>query len=59
MAPTKWKRALILWFLNKARIIAYTDKIYQQEITNLKEKFLKKCCPNKFVNDVIDSFNIN
>ena len=54
VAPTSWKRALILWFMNRAKIIASTPKIYEKEITNLKEKFFKNGYPIKFVNDVID-----
>ena len=35
-------------------------KIYEQEITNLKEKFFKHGYPIKFDNDVIDrSINLN
>ena len=60
VAPTKWKRALILWFVNRARIIASTHEIYKQEIINLKEKFLKNGYPKKFLDDVIDrSTNLN
>ena len=54
VAPTKWKRALILWFVNRARIIVSTHKIYKQEITNLKEKLFKNGYPKKFVDDVIE-----
>ena len=58
MAPTKWKRALILRFVNRARIIASTHKIYKQEITNLNEKlnedfkvvFTKRKVSNYFSN---------
>ena len=45
---------LILWFLNIAKIIAPTDTIYKQEITNLKEKLFKNGYPKKFVDDVIE-----
>ena len=41
VAPIKWKRALILWFVNRTRIIASTYKIYKQKITHLKEFFFK------------------
>ena len=54
ITPTKWKRALILWFLNRIKIIASTDAIYKQDITNFKEKFIKKCYPKKFTDDVIE-----
>ena len=54
VAPTKWKRALILWFKNRTRTIAPSRKIYEKEITNLKEKFFKNGYPIKFVNGVID-----
>ena len=54
ITPIKWKRALILWFMNRAKIIASTDTIYKQQITNLKEKFIKNCYPKKFVDDVIE-----
>ena len=40
--------------MNRARIIASTPKIYEKEITNLKEKIFKNGYPIKFVNDVID-----
>ena len=40
VAPTSWKRALILWFMNRAKIIASTPKIYEKELKNLKEFFL-------------------
>ena len=60
MEPTKWKRALILWFVNKARITDFTHKIYKHEITNLKEMFYLKHYPKEFVDDVIErSMNIN
>ena len=60
VAPIKWKRALILWFVNRARIIASTHNIYKQEITSLKEKFFKNGYPKKFVDDIIErSLNIN
>ena len=41
ITPIKWKRALILWFLNRAKIIASTVTIYKQDFTNIKEKFIK------------------
>ena len=60
VTPIKWKRALILWFLNRAKIIASTDAIFKQEITNLKEKFMKNGYPKKFVDDIIErSINNN
>ena len=60
MTPIKWKRDLVLWFLNRAKIKASTDTIYKQEITNFKEKFRKSCYPNKFVDDVSErSINNN
>ena len=60
MAPTKCKRALILWFVNRTRTIACRHKIYKQEFTNLKEKFFKNGYPKKFINDIIErSININ
>ena len=46
--------------MNRARIKALTPKIYEKEITNLKEKFFKNGYPIKLVNDVIDrSINLN
>ena len=54
------EKSSILWFVNRARIIASTHKIYKQEITNLREKFFKNGYPMKFVDDVIvRSININ
>ena len=40
--------------MNIAKVIAPTDTIYKQEITNLKEKFIKNGYPKKFVDDVIE-----
>ena len=49
-----------MWFIKRARIIASTPKIYEKEITKLKEKFFKNGYPIKFVNDVTDrSINLN
>ena len=41
VAPTEWEKALIPWFVKRARIVASTHKIYKQEITNLKETLLE------------------
>ena len=51
VAPTKWKRALLLWFVNKARIIDFTHIIDKLKITNLKEKLFFNCYPTKIVNN--------
>ena len=59
VAPIKWKRALILWFLNRAKTISSSDALYKQEIINLKEKFVKNGYPKKFVNEIIERFNMN
>ena len=59
MAPIKWKRALILWFLNRAKTISSSDALYKQEITNLKEKFAKNGYPKKFVDEIIERFDRN
>ena len=40
--------------MNRANIIASTPKIYEKEITILKEKFFLNGYPIKFINDVID-----
>ena len=53
MTPIKLKKALILWFLNRAKAIASTDTIYKQKIANLKTKFIKNGYLKKFVDDVI------
>ena len=40
--------------------MAFTDTIYKQEITKLKEKFMKNGYPKKLVDDVIErSINNN
>ena len=60
ITPTKQKRALILQFLNRAKIIASTNTIYKQEIANLKKKLIKNCYPKKFIDAVIEiSINNN
>lgn len=53
MTPIKWKRALILWFLNKAKTIASNDTIYKKEIIKLKRIVHKNSYTKKFVDDVI------
>ena len=46
--------------MNRARIKASTPKIYEKEITILKENLFTNGYPIKFVNDVIDrSINLN
>ena len=57
--PIKWKKALVLWFLDRAKIIASTDTIYKQEITNLIEKFIINCYLKKFFDDVIERSSNN
>ena len=42
--------------LSRARIIPFTPKIYEKEITNLKEIFFLNGYSIKFVNDVIQGF---
>ena len=54
MTPIKRKRALILWFSSKAKIITSNDFSYKQEIKNLKEKSIKSGYLKKFVDDVIE-----
>ena len=59
MTPIKWKTSLISWFLNRAKPIFLSDAIYKQEITNLKEKFAQNAYPKKFVDKIIERFDMN
>ena len=47
--PLKWKRSLVLWFLNRAKKLSSNNTIYNNEVLKLKEKFLRNNYPEKFL----------
>ena len=59
IAPLKWKRSLVLWFLNRAKKLSSNNTIYKKEVVKLKEKFLRNNYPEKFFTDILRNFEEN
>ena len=54
VAPTKWKRAIIKGFLNRARRITSSEKLFNKELVTIKNIFRANGYPIRFINQTVD-----
>jgi hypothetical protein len=56
MAPKKWKKSIIMGFLHRAKRITSSQKLFEEELNNIREIFRANGYPLSFVNNTIDEF---
>ena len=57
VAPPQWKRALITWFINRAKAVCTTDIAFREEIVKLVDIFGKNGYPKRFIDKVVNNFS--
>ena len=56
MVPTKWKRALVKCFVNRAFKICSSYKTFKIELNKIELMFTKNGYPRQFITSIIDDF---
>ncbi|MEL6805021.1 MAG: GIY-YIG nuclease family protein, partial [Bacteroidota bacterium] len=56
VAPTKWKKSIIKWFLKRAAAISSSHELFELEVNTIKDEFKRNGYPPKFIDDVISEF---
>ena len=59
MTPIKWKRSLILWFLNREKVVSSSDTILQKRNCKTERNMARNGYPMKFVDYVLERFGDN
>ena len=57
LAPTQWKRSLILCLLHRAKLICSSDNLFNKEVSKLRSIFLSNSYPLHFFNRVLQRFS--
>ena len=56
VAPTVWKKGVILSLLHRAKMICSSVPVFNTEVSKLKNMFIANSYPVKFIDNVIDTF---
>jgi len=56
VAPTVWKKGVILSLLYRAKMICSSAPIFNAEVSKLKDMFIANSYPVKFIDNVINNF---